>query len=364
MYLDNIERAGVNYDLKDKNLAALQTLENTNCLLGIGMDGALIAVAQPKDFPAQVANAASGDTICLNRNMILAENVSFVNQGNITLDLNGYELTLMNGARLTIEHTNLSIVGPGKIHSDAIYYEEEDHVNSYGSTITLFGSADISASNYTVVSIANDVEVTGFYPIMISSTNDRYYGCTINVHGHIYATGAGACLYVNGKVKSGNINLYKGSTLSSKSLGIYQAGAVTTVIEDVTMVAAGTGIEIRAGDLTVNAGEIKANGKPTIIMPNGNGSSSDGCGIAVSQHATKLPINVTINGGMISGYSAFYEGNPQKNSAEDLAKINLVINGGAFKAINGGTQAVYSEDFTGFVHGGTFTPVIDSKYNA
>ena len=136
---------------------------------------------------------------------------------------------------------------------------------------------------------------------------------------------------------------------------MYLAGYATTTVNGGSVSGSETGIEIRAGKLTVNGATVNGNGIPTSVTPNGNGSTSVGAGIAVAQHTTKLPIDVTISGGTISGYTAFYESNPQNNAAEDLAKINIAVKGGEFKAINGGTNAVYSQNKTGFISGGYFT---------
>jgi uncharacterized repeat protein (TIGR02543 family) len=78
-------------------------------------------------------------------------------------------------------------------------------------------------------------------------------------------------------------------------------------------------------------------------------TGSTRAGIAVAQHTTKLPIKISITGGTIKGYSAFYESNPQNNSGEDLAKIQVSITGGNFYAINGGAEAIHAEDLEGFV---------------
>ena len=126
-----------------------------------------------------------------------------------------------------------------------------------------------------------------------------------------------------------------------------------------------TGVEVRAGKLTVtNGGQITATGTPTSVSSNGSGTTSTGAGIAVSQHTTKLPINVTVSGGTINGYSAFYESNPQNNSTDDLAKVALSITGGTFNTTEGGTAAIYSQNKTAFITGGVFSTNPDAKYIA
>lgn len=105
----------------------------------------------------------------------------------------------------------------------------------------------------------------------------------------------------------------------------------------------------------MNGGTITGNGIPTDVTPNGNGTTTDGVGIAVAQHTTKLPINVTINGGTISGYTALYQSDPENNGDEAIAKITMDVKGGEFRNTNGGTVSVYSENKSAFISGGYFS---------
>ena len=122
-----------------------------------------------------------------------------------------------------------------------------------------------------------------------------------------------------------------------------------------------TGIEMRSGYLEVNGGTIVGHGIPAKSTPNGNGVTSIGCGVAVAQHTTENGVETVINGGLLKGYSALYQSNPQQNNS-DL--VNMTVNTGVFYAINGGSMPVYSEDKTGFVKGGTFVPAVEEKYMA
>ena len=63
----------------------------------------------------------------------------------------------------------------------------------------------------------------------------------------------------------------------------------------------------------------------------------------ISVPSSMTPVIVNIEGGTIQGYSALYEANPEKNEAEAIAKVEINIAAGAFEAINGGSEAVYSE---------------------
>ncbi|MDO4290244.1 MAG: hypothetical protein Q4C41_03325 [Eggerthellaceae bacterium] len=167
----------------------------------------------------------------------------------------------------------------------------------------------------------------------------------------------------NGTAHGTEITVKEGSKLvSSGSTGIFHPQSGTLTVEGGTITGT-TGIEMRAGVLNVSGDAIITGTAGSLdVEPNNSGSTTVGAGIAVAQHTTKLPIKVNVKGGTISGYSAFYESNPQKNGAGDLAKISLSIEDGDFVATQGGKQAVYSEDIENFVKAGNFSSSLDEKY--
>ena len=143
--------------------------------------------------------------------------------------------------------------------------------------------------------------------------------------------------------------------------GVYAAGYADWIVNG-AKITGSTAFEIRAGRLTVDSGTFIGTGTPVSTQPNGNGSTTDGVGIAIAQHTTKLPINVTIKGGEISGYTALYESNPQGNSADDMAKVTIQIEGGTFTATGPNADSVYSENKTEFITGGTFNTTLATDY--
>ena len=127
-------------------------------------------------------------------------------------------------------------------------------------------------------------------------------------------------------------------------------------------------MEIRAGKLIMNGGTIVATKAPASSHPNGSGTTTEGAGIAIAQHTTKMDTSVIINGGTIKGYSAIYQSNPQNNDPENSGKVSIEIKGGTFEATNGGTQVVYSEDLKNYIIGGTFSikpniEYVNTNYN-
>ena len=229
---------------------------------------------------------------------------------------------------------------------------------------TVWVNASTTDAQYNHLTVAADATIgKGDYAVVLYqvAADEKNFGSTIDVYGKL-----NGILWVQGNIKTDLksaanpcvINVHDGAEIedktNSENVGIALNGAAILNVGKAT-IAGATGIEIRAGQLTLNGATVIGKATPMTVKPNGSGTTTDGAGIAVAQHTTKLPIEVTINSGAISGYTAFYESNPQNNAAEDLAKINIAVKGGEFKAINGGTNAVYSQNKTGFVTGGYFT---------
>ena len=341
-------------------------------------------------------NAPSGSTITIVKDFTTSEQITISDARTLVLDLNGKTITSTAGRKfidmrspeavLTIKDNSISKTGKisasgdyifniqcgtfnlesGTVESNGYWYSGQ---NPFGNTIVeLYGSTDSSAQNYTnftlgkdakIVSIkeADGVSVGNGYAVMVDNNSSSAYGVNATISGTVEH----AILYVNGNIKNYNgsvANIVLTDTAYIDG-GIYAAGYADWTIDGATVIGS-TGMEIRAGSLTVNEGSvITGTGKPTTTLPNGNGSTTDGAGIAVAQHTTKLPINVVINGGEISGYTALYESNPQDNLPEYTANISLAINGGDFEAINGGKNSVSSVDVKGFVHGGSFSSSVE-----
>ena len=134
----------------------------------------------------------------------------------------------------------------------------------------------------------------------------------------------------------------------------FPGGSELTIKGDNTVIkGATTGIEIRAGKLTVNGGTITG-GTNFASTSNNNGTTTNGVGIAVAQHTTKLPIDVTINNATVSGAYALYEKCTEANAVPSFVKVT--VNGGKFSG------KVYSEDVTKFVSGGDYTDKVDASY--
>ena len=300
-----------------------------------------------------ISNAADGDKITLQRD---ASTNTFDIGKDITLNLGGHELTVGNG-------------------KGVIYVKDGDLSIQNG---TVKGLVEVRTSGtdakYNHLTVGKDVviDAPSYYALILREssvgTHSDSYGSTIDVYGRLYGD-----VWVQGNITTDLaqathpcvITIHDGAVIDAteldENLGIAVNGAAKVIVNGGT-IRGETGIEVRAGQLEVNGGTITGTGTPTTVTPNGNGSTSTGVGIAVAQHTTGLPISVTIKGGNISGYSAFYESNTQDSTQDELKKITINIEDGEFEATKGGTQVVYSQNFTGFVDGGSFSDSVEPKY--
>lgn len=320
-----------------------------------------------KTLEDAVLKVANGDTITLLKDVALDKGLNIGSVGSeqkvLTLDLNGHSISATNLV-IRVQNANLTVTGPGKIYETSPYY----------GAILIKGSDNAENKDYTVVTVGAGVELEGWSPIFVDQYKGCAYGVAVNVDG-AKLTGKrdtsgdmGNAIYVNGTIKDQNNApklVLNNVTQTTEGTGMYLAGYTDTTITGGSITGGNTGIEIRAGELTVNGATVVGNGVPTKVTPNDNGSTTNGAGIAVAQHTTKLPIKVTINSGDISGYSALYQSNPQNNDDESVEKVSVAVNGGTFKAINGGTCGVYSENNCVTISSGTFTDLASAvKYAA
>ena len=301
---------------------------------------------------------------------------------DLEVNLNNHTLTGA-GSVILVQGAKLVVNGPGTI---------KEKNPDYGA-IAVKGSNKAEDMNYTTVEVNKDVVLEAWAPIFVtpyqSSGAPYAYGVTITVNGATLnakkdsGAAGGTGVYVNGQITHTEnapvINLTDTTIYDSDnaSEGMYLAGYARTTLTGCTITGT-TGVEIRAGELTVNGGSITGTATPIGEAPNGNGSTVTGAGIAVSQHTTMLPLTVTVNGSNVKGYSAFYQvdtlaemgddaGNKkftEEQVAAAVAKITLSVNKGVYTATGEDGQAVYSENKTGFVSGGTFSNSVNPTYLA
>ena len=280
---------------------------------------------------------------------------------DIKLDLNGFDIGFAQNQYFLVHgYGRLYLTGEGKVYEEARYFAP---VMQRGME---------SGTNTSVVVVDKNVTLEGWAGIFIDKYSGGNSGISTTVYGRLVSRndirGAGGhALYVNGSIQTMSEGAVKilldGATITNAEggNGMYLAGyADTTIINSAidSSVGNSTGIEIRAGKLNITNSSVKGGSGAFDIVPNGNGSTTSNVALAVVQHTTKLPLEVTINSGTFEATASLFEQNAQNNDEEAVAKIKLDVKDGTFNGV------VYSENKEDFISGGTFDTKPSIEYCA
>lgn len=325
-----------------------QTDEDT--LAGVARIGDTTYATLSAAVAAAKPNEAT--TITLLDNIVLPEYIYIKNKKDITLNLNGKNITHTGYGVFYVGNAKFHVMGKGVIC--------ENQRDGFAPIIAK--GSPIDTENYTVITIDKDVTLKGDYAGIFVDTDtngkDSYYnyGLVINMNGFIDLTtiddGVSAYgIYVQGlnKITTGNImqiNL-DGARITTGEEAIYAAGYAKWNLKNCTFNTHNAAIEIRAGEMTIDGGTYIATAPTFKCEANGNGSTTEGAALAIMQHTTKLPISVTVKNGTFKAAAAVAEKNVQKNNPDP--NVNLKIEGGQF---NG---SIVSDDASSFITGGYFT---------
>lgn len=269
-------------------------------------------------------------TITLLNDAVVNNKIIISGKKNITLDLGGHNVTFSTlKTFFSVNNATFTVNGVGSIKEK----------NAYFAPIIMTGGP-AGSTNYTVVNVKNGVTLEGWAGMFIDQQNNGdNYGMVFNAE-NATLTGrndtnneAGVGLYVNGQINANVKISLTNATVSGTGDGMYLAGAADTTINGGSVTSSCTGIEIRAGSLTLNNCNVTGGNGSVTTNANGNGSTSDNVALAVIQHTTKLPIHVEINGGTFKGTAALLESNPQKNPEEATKQVGIIVNGGNFEGM-------------------------------
>ena len=312
--------------------------------------------------------AADGETVKLLKNITVDGRVNI--DKSLTLDMQGYKISggmlYINGGTtagnsITVNISNGSVIGPtyGIIVFNDVTLNIKDVNISAGTHNGIFVPLTAYDGDTTVLPSTINIEggsVSGGNTESAASVAICGVGDNSETATKLIANGTtftGGTFGITGNGTAHNTYIELNDCVVTGSVGIYHPQDGDLIINGGEITGDVTGIEIRSGTLTVNSGTITGNGDPFESDPNGNGTTTTGAAIAVSQHTTNLPITVTINGGTFNGIRALYEADLQDEVTEG---VTIEVTGGTF---NG---EVYSENCTGFIAGGQFAEKPDDSY--
>ena len=191
--------------------------------------------------------------------------------------------------------------------------------------------------------------------LMVTAKTDGH----IVINGGTYESDKYCPIYINGDVSSDNSTLtVKNATITAlpgdsnqdNGVAVYLAGYSTSTFTRTTITAPVTGLEIRAGKLTLTDCTVTGGSGEVVTNANGNGTTVTNAAVAISQHTTKKDIDVTITGGTYTATAAVYQTNVQGTGSEN---VKVSIQSGTFKG------AVSAEtNNTVAISGGTFSSAV------
>ena len=287
-------------------------------------------------------NSVDGSSIKLLKDIEMSSMV-LITKG-IRVDLNGFAVTtssdfpksagvftVREGGFLTIDDTSSEKTG---LIDNSKKTEDASSVERYGIVVFPYRSSDSKALNDS-----------GYAKLVVNGGTIKASYAAISGNGS-FGSDTQTDIIVNDGVLEGGVT------------AVYHPQNGNIIVNGGSFKGNDSAIEIRAGKMDIKKGTFESTTTPSQTTPNGNGVTTQGTAIAVAQHNTKLPIDVTISGGAFSGYHALSVVNPQNNDYVAISKINVNVTGGEFtstKASEGVEAVNCSSEFIKIDNGSSFT---------
>ena len=288
-----------------------------------------------------ISEATSGQSVTLLADVALTSTITI--DKDLTLDLNGKNVTATNCRALYVSAGTINVTGSGTIST---VVTEGTSFSASSSVIRVGG--DTKAASFT---LGENVTVSTDYCYGIT-----YFGRaaqTVVIDGTVSVTGTQPALSGNGNSWNAEVALtVNGTVYAEHAYAIYNPQKGTTVING-TVTGVG-GIEVKAGAVTVNKGAtITANGKPSYTQSNQDGTSTVGYAIASVGNASYANnATVAITGGTIKGTTITIAENGATAGGVVTATSNSVTVPAGYKWVETATLGVYTLEA---VVGTTFT---------
>lgn len=261
---------------------------------------------------------------------------------------NGNTITLLRdceSGRINLEDKNVTVDLNGKVLTSTAAY-----------------GVMFCAKNGHKITVKGDTRGSKLVgTLMVTAETDGH----IVINGGTYENNQYCPIYINGAVSSENSTLtVKNATITAlpgdsnqdNGVAVYLAGYSTSTFTRTTITAPVTGLEIRAGKLTLTNCTVTGGSGEVMTNANGNGTTVTNAAVAISQHTTKKDIDVTITGGTYTATAAVYQTNVQGTGSEN---VKVSIKSGTFKgAVSAETNNTIA------VSGGTFSSAVKEEYCA
>lgn len=297
-------------------------------------------------------NSADGSLIKLLSDTVVDDLID-VSRKTIVFDLAGKKVTIGDDGSVEREGGIIRVFGGGDLTiDDSVGGGEIDTTSNRNMKNNSVHPAYNGSEPAVWTCIDVYPEVDNSHHLVNGNAKLTIEGGTFKAHYYAIA-GNGQCIDENSTIVTINGGVF--STQDGSTFYHPQNGVLT--INDGTFNGNDTAIEIRAGKLKINGGSFSSTIEPSAFNSNGNGTTSKGSTVAVAQHNTRLPIDVTISDGIFSGYHALSVVNPQNNDYAAISKINVSVTGGEFTSTKESedVEAInYSSEFIKINNGSSF----------
>ena len=310
-------------------------------------DDGLIADAYTATAFAAAIESGDYQTVRLGAQITLNSHISVTS--DVVIDLGGFTVN-SKGAAFVKVFSGTTTVKNGTVlaDKDAFYVLPQNAVNV--AKLVLEETLTAESRTGCAVFIEPKIAVQDPIAILVTSAVLKSWNDGAETSQECSATIQG-----NGMKHGTSITINGGEVYNSKDVAIYHPQYGTLIVNGGSVYGGRTGIEMRAGELVVTGGKIEGAGDPFEADPNGNGSTTVGAAVAVSQHTSNQALSATISGGTLIGERALYEADLQDDKVDNIA---LSVTGGTF---NG---EVFSENVEKFITGGTFSENPNAAYFA
>jgi len=219
-----------------------------------------------------IAAAQSGDTVKLLADVALDSTVE-INE-NLTIDLNGKNITADSCRALWVKSGDVTINGSGTVAAGTAS-------STFGSSSSVIRVGDSATNaNAAGLTIGEGVEVKSPYCYGVTAFGKNTAGITLTVNGEVNVTGDQAAVSGNGSDGlSATTMTINGTVSSAKDYAIYHPGKGTLTVNGT--VRGKGGIEAKGGTVTVSSGAtVEATANEWNHAPYNNGASTSGYAIA------------------------------------------------------------------------------------
>ena len=254
---------------------------------------------------------------------------------NLTLDLNGKNITAADARALWVKSGEVSIVdnSTGSTKGTITTTKTEGSSLVSDSSVIRVGSTGTDKAAVTI-GAGVTIEAPFTYGVTAFGTNDG--GVELVVNGTIHAHGTEAAIAGNGNAgNKGAVTINEGAVITSDNTeAIYHPQGDTLTVKGGTITGA-TGIYQKSGTLSITGGTIIGNGAKAAYT-----STGDDC--------------VPTGDALVIDSCAYPGGAP-----------TAAVSGGTFKSVNAEAVASYAKEesnaVSSFISGGTFSTTPDKS---